>query len=70
MSERAVFLSRTSAHIALVRCARQAGLSDERIASKGRTYAQYKRGQMIGYEAWYPMSQDCDVNIPVLEKEV
>lgn len=54
MAERAVFLSRTAAHYAIIRQGRINGLSDEDIALKGRTYPKYVKGQMIGWEAYVP----------------
>ena len=67
MAERAVFISRTGAHFALIKGGRQAGLSDETIASRGRTYPRYVRGQCIGWEAWYPAHEEATYNIPVME---
>ena len=70
MAERAVFLSRTSAYFALMRHARRVGVPDTIIARKGRTHAKYKRGQFIGWEAWYPAHADATYSVPVMEEAV
>lgn len=53
--ERAIFISRTAAHTAIVQRGRAIGMSNEDIAKHGRTYPKIVRGEMRGYEAWYPV---------------
>lgn len=50
----AVFLSRASAHQALIREGRRFGVSDEDIAKRGRAVAVSKRGEHLGYAAFLP----------------
>jgi hypothetical protein len=66
--ERAVFISRNSAHFALIKEGRKRGLPDTMIAGRGRTFPVHRRGQMIGWEAWIPAHIDATHNVPILEE--
>jgi hypothetical protein len=63
--ERAVFLSRTAALTACITAARKLGVDDETIALRSAAYPVYRRGEMKGFEAWYPL--DATVRAPVCE---
>lgn len=60
---RAIFISRTGALLAAQRWGRKRGLDDEFINLRTQVYSVFKRGQMIGWEAWLDRS-------PVLEDYV
>ena len=50
----AIFLSRTSAHHALIREGRKYGLTPEVIAKTGKAIPVSKRGEHLGYAAILP----------------
>ena len=60
MPSRAVFISRTSAYLALKEQGKRKGMPDEEINLTGRVYPVYVRGAMQGFEAWLDHS-------PILE---
>lgn len=51
---KAVFISRTGALLAGLKEARREGFKNEVIIQRVRHYPVYKRGQLVGYEAWVP----------------
>ena len=67
MSEPAVFLSRTSALMGVIKVAREKGVKDEVIQKHGRAYPLYKRGDLVGYQGWYPASNKADYRAVVME---
>ncbi len=67
MGERALFISRTSAHLAMIAEGRRRGLSNEEIAIKGATFPKHVRGEFKGYEAFIPMYANAPFNTAILE---
>lgn len=67
MEMRALFLSRTAAYLAAERMAHRYGYSESEANLKCRVYPYYKRGELRGWEAWYPKGRG---NSCVLESEV
>lgn len=63
----AIFLSRTAALMGVIKAGRAKGVSDQVIQKHGRSYPVYKRGELVGYQAWYPVSNTADVRQPVME---
>lgn len=68
MAERAVFLSRTAAHYAIIKQGRINGVPDMEIALKGKTYPKYVKGQMIGWEAFVPAYAEATFCSPIYEE--
>ena len=56
MNEKAIFLSRTAAHLAAIEHGRKAGVDDEIIAKRSAAFPVIRRGEMKGFEAWFPIS--------------
>ena len=52
--QRAVFISRTGAYLAAGAAAAKRGISDEIANLHCRAYPVFKRGQLMGWEAWFP----------------
>jgi hypothetical protein len=50
----AIFLSRTSAHLAIIREGKKYGLTPDVIAKAGRAVPVSKRGEHLGYAAILP----------------
>lgn len=67
MSERAVFISKTSALMAIIKKGRENSLCNETIATRGRAFPKYVRGEIIGFEAWLPPYQGATYNSPIME---
>lgn len=65
MQERAIFISRTRAYQEAEAAARKAGYTQEEASSKCRVYPVYRRGEMRGFEAWFPHGTGAR---PVLEQ--
>lgn len=56
MNEKAIFLSRTAALSAAIEHGRKAGVDDEIIAKRSAAFPVFRRGELQGYEAWFPIS--------------
>lgn len=67
---KAIFLSRTAAHLAIIRVGRSLGIPDEEIAMKGKAHAAYRRGELIGWEAWLPKISGYGGYSPILENDM
>lgn len=65
MAERAIFISRVAALKAVVQVASKHGVDNSIIMQRGRAHPVYRRGELCGYEAWFPAS--VDHNSPVME---
>jgi hypothetical protein len=68
--QQALFISRTSAHLALIKVCRELGMDDETIAKHGRVHAVYKRGNLEGYEARYPHKSYPSYYFPIMEEQL
>ena len=62
--ERALFLTQAKAYLNARAAAIRNGCSLDRSRTDVRVYPQRKRGEVVGYEAWYPEN---GVLVPVLE---
>ncbi len=67
MSEKALFLSRTSALMGVIREGRKAGVKDEVIQKFGHAAPVYRRGELIGWHGYVPANNTADWRKPVLE---
>lgn len=66
MAHQAIYLSRTSAHKAIISEGRRLGIPDQVIAKHGRAVHATKRGQSLGYVAFCPISTNGHT-APILE---
>lgn len=69
--ERAIFVSKTRAALAVIASAKRAGIQNEDIAKHGKTFPVYRRGQMLGYSGMYPVQiEPYVIRNPVMEETV
>jgi hypothetical protein len=65
--ERAVFVSRAGALMAIVKKGRENALCNETIIKRGKTFPRYVKGEMVGWEAWLPPYEGATFNSPIRE---
>lgn len=68
MVKRAIYISRMGALSACIEDCRKRGIEEETIAKRSATFPAYRRGEMIGFEAWVPINNDGGIaRQPLLE---
>jgi hypothetical protein len=67
MSEKALFISRTSALMGVIREGRKAGVKDEVIQKHGHAHPVYRRGELIGWNGYVPVNNTADWRKAIVE---